>query len=122
MRTVTADSLPLNFNLDGFSVTFNGLSGALFGVFFREDFGALSDQANVQAPWELDVSSGEVEVRVHWETEAGTVSSDPFMVSAAKASPRIFMVGTQAIVTNFSLGQDDVMAGYWDSPRASSPT
>ncbi len=115
VRTVTADSLPLSFHLDGFSVTFNGLPGALFGVFFREDFGALSDQANVQAPWELDVSSGEVEVRVHWETEAGTVSSNPFMVSAAQASPGIFMVGTRAIVTNFSLGQIRKRVDEWET-------
>ena len=55
----------------------------------REDFGALSDQANVQVPWELDVGSGEVEVRVHWETEAGTVSSDPFMVSAVPSGSKL---------------------------------
>ncbi len=117
VQTVTADSLPLNFDLDGFSVTFNGLPGSLFGVFFREDFGALSDQANVQVPWELDVSSGEVEVRVHWEGDAGTISSEPFVVSAAPASPGIFMVGTRAIVTNFGSGQDDVIPGSWAQPQ-----
>ena len=34
----TSLGIPLNTSLDGFSVTFNGQPGALFGV-FGEDFG-----------------------------------------------------------------------------------
>lgn len=122
-QTATAQSVPLPFNLTGFSVTFNGLPGALFGVFFRDDFGTLSDQANVQVPWDLDVSSGKVEVRVHWQGTEGEedVWSDPFEVNAAQASPGIFMLGTQAIVTNASSGNDDVIPGSWAQPAGFFP-
>lgn len=42
--------VPLETDLNGFSVTFNDIPGALFGV-FGEDFGLGFHQANVQVPW-----------------------------------------------------------------------
>jgi uncharacterized protein (TIGR03437 family) len=118
--TARASSIPLSETLNGFSVTFNDIPGALFGVFH----GAF-DQSNVQAPWNLDVSSGKVEVKVHWEDESGEVWSDPFEVDAALASPGIYMFPpgtTQAIVTNFKLSEeDDVIAGSWAQPADSIP-
>ena len=115
--TAVASTVPLSTNLDGFSVTFNGLEGALFGV-----FNGAFDQANVQVPWTVDVNGGQVEVRVHWQDQTGTVSSEPFMAAAAQASPGIFAAGTQGIVTNFSLGGDDVIHGSWAAPAGSIPT
>ena len=88
-QTATAIAVPLNTDLGGFSVTFNGIEAPLFGV-FGDDFGLGFNQANVQVPWEVDISSGTVEVQVHWEDEGGSVSSDGFEVSAAQASPGIF--------------------------------
>lgn len=122
-QTATGQSLPLPLKLTGFSVTFNGLPGALFGVFFRGDFSTNADQANVQVPWDLDVSSGKVEVRVHWEGAEGEEDfwSDPFEVNAAQASPGIFTLGTQAIVTNASRGNDDVIPGSWAQPAGFFP-
>ena len=112
LLTETASSIPLPENLDGFSVTFNGIPGALFGV-FDGDF----DQSNVQVPRSVDVSSGKVEVRVHWKDEGGEVWSDAFEVDAALASPGIYLYPpgtTQAIVSNFKLSaEDDVIAGSW---------
>ncbi len=115
--TAVASTVPLSTNLNGFSVTFNDVEGALFGVFE----GAF-DQANVQVPWDLDVSSGTVDVRVHWQDATGTVWSDPFTVPAGLASPGIFEfpVG-QAIVTNFSLGDDGVIQDSWAQPDGSVP-
>lgn len=115
-QTDAVGSIPVPFDRGGFSVTFDGKPGALFGVFFRDDFGALSDQANVQMPWDVDVSDGKVEVKVHWKDEAGEVWSEPFEVDGALASPGIYMFPagtTQAIVTNFKLPGDDVIAGSW---------
>ena len=115
--TATASSVPLSENLAGFSVTFNDIPGALFGV-FDGDF----DQSNVQVPWNLDVSSGKVEVKVHWKDDESEVWSDPFDVDAALASPGIFMFPfgtTQAIVTNFKQAGDDVIAGSWAQPSGS---
>ena len=111
-QTALASSIPLSFDLDGFSVTFDGMPGALFGVFAGDTF----DQANVQVPWGVDVSDGKVEVKVHWKDEAGEVWSEPFEVDGALASPGIYMFppgSTQAIVTNFQLPDDDVIAGSW---------
>ena len=113
-ETATSASVPLSFDLNGFSVTFNDIPGALFGV-----FDGPFDQANVQAPWNLDVSSGEVEVKVHWDEEGEDSDfwSAPFEVDAALASPGIYMFPpgtTQAIVTNFKLSEeDDVIADSW---------
>ena len=83
--TAVASTVPLSMNLDGLSVTFNDVEGALFGV-----FDGPFDQANVQVPWTLDVSSGTVDVRVHWQDQTVTVWSEPFAVNAAPASPGIF--------------------------------
>ena len=115
--TATATAVPLPTNLDGFSVTFNGIPGAMFGV-----FDGPFDQANVQMPWGLDVSAGTVNVRVRWTDAGGTIESQPFAVPAAPASPGIFEFPFgQAIVTNFSLAGDDVIQGSWAQPAGSVP-
>ena len=117
--TATASSIPLGTDLGGFSVTFNDIPGALFGV-----FDGPFDQSNVQVPWDVDVSSGKVEVKVHWKDGGGEVWSDPFEVDAALASPGIYMFPpgtTQAIVTNFKQAGDDVIAGSWAQPSDSIP-
>ena len=118
-QMAVADSIPLSMNLNGYSVTFNGIPGALLGVFPGQD--GAQDQANVQAPWGIDVSSGTIEVQVHWEDDTGTVWSEPFTANAAQASPGIFLLGPRAIVTNFSLGDDDVITGSWAQPEGFSP-
>ena len=115
--TATASSIPLSENLNGFSVTFNDMPGALFGV-----FDGPFDQSNVQVPWNVDVSSGKVEVKVHWKDDTSEVWSDPFEVDAALASPGIYMFPpgtTQAIVTNFKQAGDDVIEGSWAQPSGS---
>ena len=110
--TATASSIPLSESLGGFSVTFNGTPGTLFGVFDGE-----FDQSNVQVPWNLGVSSSKAEVKVHWEDESGEFWSEPFEVDIAPASPGIYMYPpgtTQAAVVNFKAGEeDDVIAGSW---------
>ena len=111
-ETNVAGSIPLPSDLSGFSVTFDGKPGALFGVFA----GGAFDQANVQVPWHVDVSDGKVEVRVHWKDATSEVWSEPFEVDGGQASPGIYMFPpgtTQAIVTNFKLPDDDVIAGSW---------
>ena len=115
--TATAGAIPLSEDLNGFSVTFNDIPGALFGV-----FDGAFDQSNVQVPWNVDVSSGKVEVKVHWKDDTSEVWSDPFEVDAALASPGIYMFPpgtTQAIVTNFKQAGDDVIAGSWAQPSGS---
>ncbi|MDA1313323.1 MAG: hypothetical protein O2968_08315 [Acidobacteria bacterium] len=117
--TATASSVPLAENLAGFSVTFNGIPGALFGV-FDDAF----DQSNVQVLWNVDVSSGKVEVKVHWQDDTTEVWSDPFEADAASASPGIYMhppLTTRAIVTNFKQPGDDVIADSWAQPLGSIP-
>ena len=122
LLTGTAPSVPLPPNLDGFSVTFNDVPGAIFGIFLLDDFGAASEQANVQVPWNIDVSSGTVEIKVHWEDDESTVWSEPFSANAGLASPGIFVFNaTQGIVTNFSTGKDDVIADSWAQPEGSIP-
>ena len=120
-QTAVGNIIPLLVNLDGFSVTFDGVPGALFGV-FGDDLELGFNQANVQVPWEVDVSDGEIEVRVHWEDESGEIWSAPFTVSAGLASPGIFQfpVGSkQAVVTNFKLSpEDDVINGSFAQPPA----
>ncbi len=110
--TAVDDSIPLSENLSGFSVTFNDIPGAVFGV-----FDGPFDQSNVQVPWDVDVSSGKLEIKVHWEDGSGEVWSEPFEVDAGLASPGIYMfpaLTTQAIVTNFKLSEeDDVIARSW---------
>ncbi len=118
-ETNVAGSIPLPFDLMGFSVTFDGKPGALFGVFA----GGAFDQANVQVPWDVDVNDGKVEVRVHWKDATSEVWSEPFEVDGAQASPGIYMFppGTaQAIVTNFKQAGDDVIAGSWAQPSGST--
>ena len=115
--TATASSIPLGIDLNGFSVTFNDIPGALFGV-----FDGAFDQSNVQVPWNVDVSGGKVQVKVHWKDDTSEVWSDPFEVDAALASPGIYMFPpgtTQAIVTNFKQAGDDVIAGSWAQPSGS---
>ncbi len=117
--TATATSVPLGTDLNGFSVTFNGIPGALFGV-----FDGPFDQSNVQVPWDVDVSSGKVEVKVHWKDDTSEVWSEPFEADAALASPGIYMHPpgtTQAIVTNFKQAGDDVISGSWAQPSDSIP-
>ena len=116
-QTVVPDTVPLSMNVNGFSVTFNGIPGAVHSVFAGE----AGDQTNVQVPWGIDVSSGTVEVQVHWEDDAGTVLSEPFTANAAQASPGLFLLGSRAIVTNFSLGGDDVITGSWAQPEGFFP-
>ena len=105
--TATASTVPLSFDLNGFSVTFNDITGALFGV-----FDGPFDQANVQVPWDLDVSSGRVDVRAHWQGRDGEEDfwSEPFLAGAALASPGIFTVQFgpgPGVVTNFKLSAED---------------
>jgi len=117
--TATAGAIPMSEDLNGFSVTFNGIPGALFGV-----FDGPFDQSNVQVPWNVDVSSGKVEVKVHWKDDTSEVWSDPFEADAALASKGIYMHPpgtTQAIVTNFKQAGDDVIAGSWVQPSDSIP-
>ncbi len=121
-QTAVASTVPLSVNLNGFSATFTGadgneVGGALFGV-----FDGAFDQANVQVPGNVDVSSGTVDVRVHWQDATGTVWSEPFPVNATLASPGIFEFPPgQAIVTNFSLGDDGVIQDSWAQPDGSVP-
>lgn len=84
-QSVVGSTVPLSTVLDGFSVTFADKEAGLFGAFAGE-----FDQANVQVPWDLDVSAGSVSVRVHRTGSGTTVSSEPFAVDAALASPGIF--------------------------------
>ena len=115
--TANATTVPLPTNLNGFSVTFNGILGAMFGV-----FDGVFDQANVQVPWDVDVSSGGVDVRVVWTKSKGNVVSNAFRANAALASPGIFeFPAGQAIVTNFSQAGDDVIQGSWAQPVGSVP-
>ena len=95
----------------------NDIPGALLGV-----FDGAFDQSNVQVPWNVDVSSGKVEVKVHWKDDTSEVWSDPFEVDAALASLGIYMFPAetpQAIVTNFKQAGDDVIAGSWAQPPGS---
>ena len=107
--TAVATTLPLPQDMNGFSVTFDGIPGALYGVF--ADPGGLGfDQANLQVPWDLVLSGDPIEVRVHWQDNSSEIWSEPFEVAGALASPGIFEVPLHpgsAIVTNFSLSPED---------------
>ncbi len=112
--TARANSIPLGENLNGLSVTFNDIPGAVFGA-----FDGSFDQSNVQVPWGLDTTNGKVEVKVHWKDAVSEFRSDPFEVEAALASPAIYMFPpgtTQAIVTNFKQEGDGVIPGSWAQP------
>ena len=61
-----------------------------------------------------------VDVQVHWEDDAGTVSSEPFTANAAQASPGIFLLGPRAIVTN-SAGRRRRIPGSWAQPEGFFP-
>ena len=118
-RTHSSGSLPLATSLDGFSVTFDGIEAALFGV-FGDDAGLGFHQANVQVPWNLDASDGTAEVRVHWQDASGVVWSQPFQVDAALASPGMFTFdsgGGPAVVQNFSVEQGDVIPNSFAQPE-----
>ncbi len=120
-RTQSSDSLPLATTLDGFSVTFDGIEAALFGV-FGDDAGLGFHQANVQVPWNLDVSDRTVEVRVHWQDASGEVWSGPFQVDAALSSPGIFTFdsgGGPAVVQNFRVEKGDVIPNSFAQPEGS---
>lgn len=118
--TTMSLSIPLNLDFNGFSVKFDGKPAALI-----ISVDAQPDQANVQVPVDLDVSDGMVEVTVELEEDSGKGGfSSTFEVPAALASPGIFEfppLTQQAIVTNFSLGNDDVIAGSWAQPLDSVP-
>ena len=92
--TAVASSVPLSISENDLSFSFRVPNGKLnheFGAVFGVFDGAF-DQANVQVPWDLDVSSGKVEVRVH-RAENGAkqaFTSPPYEVNAAPASPGIF--------------------------------
>ena len=118
-QTAVADSVPLSLNLNGFSVTFNDKEGALFGA-----FAGPFDQANVQVPWNLDVSSGSVDVRVHWKDPEKEVWSVPFSVDAALASPGIFTFDFgpgRAIVQNLDGGFAQPAGSLGATPAGPAP-
>ena len=106
--TTVSTSIPLQLDFDGFKVKFDGKPAALLGA-----FDSLQDQANVQVPVDLDVSDGTVQVEIERVDESGIVMSSAFQVPVALASPGIFELVGRAIVTNFSLGNDDVITGSW---------
>jgi len=118
--TTVSMSIPLNLDYNGFSIKFDGKPAALLG-----SFDLPLDQANVQVPVDLDVSDGMVEVEIELEEDSGKGGvSSTFEVPAALASPGIFEFpagSQQAIVTNFSLGNDDVITGTWAQPPNSVP-
>ena len=120
MTTATATTLPLSTELNGISFTFNGIPGAVFGV-FGDDARLGFNQANVQVPWNLALNGELVDVRVHRREDVGEIVSDPFEVAAGPTSPGIFEfpIGSgQAIVTNFKLSEeDDVVAGSFAQPE-----
>jgi len=86
--TATADSIPLSTVLGNVSVTVNGVSAPLNGVFHTDQF----DQINAQLPW--NVAAGNAQVVV---TRNG-VPSAPQTVQVGQFSPGIFSV-------NFGVGQ-----------------
>ena len=93
----------------------------LFGV-FGDDTELGFHQANVQVPWDVDVSDGSVEVRVHWLDADGEIWSEPFQVAAASASPGIFTFnagGGPAVVQNFAILKGDVIPNSFAQPEGS---
>ena len=119
--TAVDNVLPLDLRLDGMEVLFNGQPGAVFGI-FGDDAGLGFNQVNVQAPVDLVVNGGQVDVQLRWLQKGNT--SPTFTVEAAQASPGIFEfpVGSgRAIVTNFSLGNDDVIAGSFAQTPGTIP-
>lgn len=86
--TANADSIPLSTVLGNVSVTFNGISAPLNGVFHA----STQDQINAQLPWNLPTGTATVVV-----TNNG-VSSAPQTLQVGQFSPGIFSV-------NFGVGQ-----------------
>ncbi len=128
----SATTIPLPKDLGGYSLLINNDEVPLFFVGGREvvalegedEKGAgptFAGQINAQVPWETIVG-GPVEVKVRRQTEGGALDSDPATIQLAPASPGIFEFPTgQAIVTNFSLGNDGVTTGSWAQPAGSVP-
>ena len=114
--TTVSTSIPLQLDFDGFRVKFDGKPAALLGAFDLSQ-----DQANVQVPVDLVVSDGTVQVEIERVDESGIVMSSAFQVPVALASPGIFEFVGRAIVTNFSLGNDDVITGTWAHDAGSVP-
>jgi uncharacterized protein (TIGR03437 family) len=99
--------IPLATSLGGVSVTFNGVEAPLFAVIGTANF----DQVNAQVPWNVNVSSGQLEMTVRRGTDSTTT-----MVPAADAQPGIFTLQFgpgPAIVTNvaFAGGPAGVVNG-----------
>ena len=118
--TTLSTSIPLQSSLGGVAVTFNGaqapLQAPLFGVFGTPTF----DQVNAQVPWNIDVSSGQVQMTV-----TRGAASTTMMIPAADASPGIFTLQFgpgPAIVTNFAFagGPADVITGTFAQPPGTS--
>ncbi len=94
--TATADSIPLSTSLGNVSVTINGISAPLNGVFHESTF----DQLNAQLPWNVPAGTAQVVV-----TNSQGVMSAPQNVLVGQFSPGIFTTngaGTgQAIAINY---------------------
>ncbi len=108
--------IPLATSLGGASVTFNGVEAPLFAVVGTATF----DQVNAQVPWNVNVSGGQLEMRVTRGGESATV-----MVPAADAHPGIFTLQFgqgPAIVTNvaFQGGPSGVVGGTFAQPPGTS--
>jgi uncharacterized protein (TIGR03437 family) len=114
--TTISTSIPLSLDFDGFAIKFDGKPAALLGAFDLPQ-----DQANVQVPVDINIDDGTVEVEIEWEDSSGKGMSSAFEVAAAPASPGIFEFFGRAIVTNFSLGNDDVITGTWAHAAGSVP-
>lgn len=127
-----ATSIPLPKDLGGYSLLINNDEVPLFFVGGREVLALEGEdekgagptfvgQINAQVPWET-VIGGPVEVKVRRESPSGMLDSEPAIIQLAPASPGIFEFPTgQAIVTNFSLGNDGVTTGSWAQPAGSVP-
>jgi uncharacterized protein (TIGR03437 family) len=81
--TVSGDTVPLSNQINGTSVTFNGIPAPLLFV--------SSGQINAQMPWELlnpDATSGTANIVV----TNGTTSSAPVTVQLAQIAPGIYSI------------------------------
>ena len=107
--TAVASGVPLGTELDGLSITFDGVPGALFAI-FGYDAAASFNQANVQVPWQLSSNDGVVQVRLLRRNGDEESLSPPFRAKLEAASPGIFEfpIGSgQAVVTNVSVDPED---------------
>jgi uncharacterized protein (TIGR03437 family) len=81
--TVPASTVPLSLSLSDTSVTFNGVSAALYFV---------SDgQINAQMPWNV-LSANQIPGTVNVVVTRGGVASAPVSVSVAAAAPGIYSI------------------------------